>query len=360
MRPSGRHNERMRDVAVTTHVVHFSSSADMREVPSATVDLVVTSPPYPMIEMWDPLFSRLNPLIGDALAERDVDKAFDMMHEELDRSWAEVRRVLKDGGMACVVIGDALRTVEGSFQLFSNHSRVMKSFRDLGFAALPSIIWRKETNKPNKYMGSGTLPAGAYVTLEHEFILTFRKGQRRTFEGEGKEIRRRSAFFWEERNRWFSDVWEDLKGIHQNLGRHEPRERSAAFPFELAYRLINMFSVMGDIVLDPFLGTGTTTAAAICSCRSSIGYELEDDFARLIHERIREAVLRSKEVVNGRLFMHRKFIQERASSGKEVRYRSKRYGFPVVTEQETDILLPVAEDYEKVEDGTFRVRYSLP
>lgn len=355
-----RYTGEMENRVMSTHFVHFSNSGNMKEVPPGTVDLAVTSPPYPMIEMWDSLFSKQSPEVGNALVNHEGERAFDLMHRELDKSWAEVGRVLKSGGIACVNIGDAVRTLDDSFQLFSNHARIIQAFRDLGFAALPMILWRKETNKPNKYMGSGMLPVGAYVTLEHEFILILRKGQRRVFEADAKDARQKSAFFWEERNQWFSDIWEGLKGTSQKLNHQESRERSGAYPFELAYRLINMFSVMGDTVLDPFLGTGTTTAAAICACRNSIGYELDENLKEIIHERVRESVLESKDIVNDRLMRHRSFVRDRVSAGKEIKHLSTNYGFPVVTEQETEILLPVAEEYEKVDDRTFRVHYSLP
>ena len=130
-------------------------------------------------------------------------------------------------------------------------------------------------------MGSGMLPAGAYVTLEHEYILILRKGGKREFKKESdKQNRRESALFWEERNLWFSDIWFDIKGTPQtlgaqNLGDKTARKRSGAYPFELAHRLINMYSVKGDRVLDPFLGTGTTMAAAMAAGRNSVGYEMD-------------------------------------------------------------------------------------
>ena len=84
------------------------------------------------------------------------------------------------------------------------------------------------------------LPAGAYVTLEHEYVLIFRKGAKREFKTEAeKKKRRESALFWEERNIWYSDVWTDIKGTEQALPNAVSRQRSAAFPFNLAYRLIN-------------------------------------------------------------------------------------------------------------------------
>ena len=99
-----------------------------------------------------------------------------------------------------------------------------------------------------------------------------RKGSKRRFDTtEEKNRRRESALFWEERNQFFSDIWTDLKGVGQELKQGESRMRSAAFPFELAYRLICMYSIQQDIILDPFLSTGTTQAAAAAVCRNSIG-----------------------------------------------------------------------------------------
>ena len=252
----------------TRHEIQFADARLMSAVGDDTVDLVVTSPPYPMIEMWDEQFAAVDPRIGAAVSEQDGVRAFERMHSALDEVWSECHRMLRPGGLACINIGDATRKIGGEFRLFANHSRILQKLASLGFSILPDILWRKPTNAPNKFLGSGMLPAGAYVTYEHEYILIVRKGGLRRFSSADKARRRRSAFFWEERNAWFSDVWVDLVGTRQLLGNTEAddleaRARSAAFPFELAYRLIQMHSLIGDTVLDPFLGTGTTTAAAI-------------------------------------------------------------------------------------------------
>ena len=250
----------------TTHKILFQDARDLKEIASESVDLVVTSPPYPMIEMWDEMFSEQNPEIQDALAGGDGKSAHALMHEILDAVWDEVFRVLKNDRFACINIGDATRKVRDDFCLYSNHARVLTYLLNIGFSALPDILWRKQANTPNKFMGSGMLPAGAYVTLEHEYILIVRKGSKREFKTEEeKENRRESALFWEERNIWYSDVWTDIKGTEQKLSNAIPRSRSAAFPFDLVHRLINMYAVKGDTILDPFLGTGTTVAAAMTS-----------------------------------------------------------------------------------------------
>ena len=213
--------------------------------------------------------------------EREL-QAFSLMHEELDAVWTEMYRVLKDGAFLCINIGDAVRTIDDKFQLFSNHSRILSFCTSIGFDALPVILWRKQTNAPNKFMGSGMLPAGAYITLEHEFVLVFRKGGKRCFDSPSEKMaRQESAYFWEERNKWFSDIW-DFKGTTQKLNNDKVRKRSGAFPLELAYRMINMYSVRGDTVLDPFLGTGTTILAAMAACRNSIGVELDKEFKDVI------------------------------------------------------------------------------
>lgn len=236
----------------TIHNIHIGASQKMQHTQDNSVELVVTSPPYPMIEMWDEIMGMQNPNIL-AFMQTKPDIAFELMHVELDKIWQECFRVIRPGGFLCINIGDATRTINGKFKLYNNHSRISKACIEIGFVSLPNIIWRKQTNAPNKFMGSGMLPCGAYVTLEHEWILIFRKGEKREFKSnDAKLSRMKSSFFWEERNIWFSDVWE-IKGTKQKLKDNSSRERSAAFPFEIPYRLINMFSQKNDMVLDPFL-----------------------------------------------------------------------------------------------------------
>ncbi|MDR3201195.1 MAG: site-specific DNA-methyltransferase, partial [Spirochaetales bacterium] len=253
---------------------HFSGGSSMKEVSAESAALVVTSPPYPMIAMWDEMFSSQSAAAAAALAADDGNKAFDAMHAVRDLVWQECARILMPGGFACVNIGDAVRSMGGGFRLYPNHARIIETFRNLGFDALPEIIWRKQTNAPNKFMGSGMLAAGAYVTLEHEFILIFRKGAKREFSARDKDLRRAGACFWEERNQWYSDLW-DFKGIRQAAAGKQGRSRTAAFPFELARRLILMYSLPGDLVVDPFLGTGTTGLACLATGRDCAGCEID-------------------------------------------------------------------------------------
>lgn len=345
----------------TKHKIIINAAHKMQKVEDNSIALVVTSPPYPMIEMWDEIMSKQNLQIKNALDNNEGLLAFELMHLELDKVWAEVNRVLIPGGFACINIGDATRTINGNFSLYSNHSRIITAFQKLGILNLPNIIWRKQTNAPNKFMGSGMLPSGAYVTLEHEWILIFRKGGKREFKTDAEKLRRKeSSFFWEERNTWFSDLW-DLKGTKQKIINSETRKRSAAFPFEIPYRLINMYSLQDDTILDPFLGTGTTTLAAIAAKRNSIGYEIDLAFQELIMNNL-ESI--SPDLLNSynlnRLDQHEKFITERSSdqTKKEIKHFNKHLNFPVMTSQETDIKFSYVKTVQKKSETDIDVEYS--
>ena len=181
----------------TNHRAVIADSRNLKMLQDNSIDLVVTSPPYPMIKMWDDPFSMMSGNIENALLAKDGNLAFELMHQELDKVWEELFRVTKDGGFVCINIGDATRTINERFQLYSNHSRIINACVKIGFVSLPVILWRKQTNAPNKFMGSGMLPAGAYVTLEHEYILIFRKNSKRQFRDEvAKTERMKSSFFW--------------------------------------------------------------------------------------------------------------------------------------------------------------------
>ena len=343
----------------TTHEIYLDNSQSMPVIPSSSVHLVVTSPPYPMIEMWDEMFSNQNSDISMALNSGDGWNAFELMHRQLDPVWQEIYRILASGGIACINIGDATRTISGNFQLYPNHSRILLKAIEIGFHPLPAVLWRKATNAPNKFMGSGMLPAGAYVTHEHEYILVLRKGPRREFEtAQQKQLRRKSAFFWEERNSWFSDVWLDLTGASQTQTNDKARLRSAAFPFELPFRLINMFSTKNDMVVDPFLGTGTTMAAAMATGRNSIGFEVDASFQDQILSVSETIIDTANNRINRRLQDHIKFIERRLKENYQFKHVNKYYDFSVMTGQETDLFFNPLTSVKRIDENTMEVTYS--
>jgi modification methylase len=344
---------------ITKHEIIFKNSRKMSKLSSDSIDLAVTSPPYPMIEMWDDVLSRQSSAAGNALAQGNGPKAFELMHQVLDRVWDELLRVIRPGGIACINIGDAVRTINERFALYTNHARILTYMQKIGFSALPAILWRKQTNAPNKFMGSGMLPPGAYVTLEHEYILIFRKGDKREFLSEAqKQLRRESAYFWEERNTWFSDVWMDVKGSVQNLSGNKSRERSAAYPFELPYRLISMFSIKGDTILDPFLGIGTTMYAAMATGRNSVGYEIDPHLRAAMLTKPDDMVCFSNQRINQRLEKHVEFVEERTRLKGGLKHLNRHYLFPVVTNQERELLINAPEQIKPTDENRFEVIYA--
>jgi site-specific DNA-methyltransferase (cytosine-N4-specific) len=278
----------------TTHTIIIDNSNQMRELDNSSIDLMVTSPPYPMIKMWDTQFLSLNPKIAQLWKEllthkkeKTLRKIYQNMHDSLGKTWKEAFRVLKEGGLACINIGDATRKINGSFRVFSNHSKIIDCCEKIGFTTLPYILWKKPTNKPqyrgkNVFLGSGFLPPNAYVTMDCEFILIFRKGKLRKFIPHD-ELRYDSSFTKEQRNEWFSQIW-NIKGAKQKT--NNIKRRIASFPDEIASRLIRMFSVKNDVILDPFLGSGTTSMQAIKYKRNSIGYEVDKSLIPLLKEKL--------------------------------------------------------------------------
>jgi len=252
----------------------MGDSRRMIEVNDSSVHLVVTSPPYPMVGIWDDFFTEVSA------------SSYDAMHEYLNQVWREVERVLVPGGIACINIGDATRTRDGLFHLYPNHSRIIENFEKLGFITLPYVLWKKPTTKPHykgkgAFLGSGFLPPNAYVTLDMEYILIFRKGPPRSFPPKDPD-RYKSRFTKKERDEWFSQVWK-VQGVRQSVDGLE--RRVAAFPEEIPRRLIRMFSVQADLILDPFLGSGTSLKVAIELGRKFVGYEKFKDMIEIIRQK---------------------------------------------------------------------------
>jgi len=273
----------------------------MSEVADNSVHLMITSPPYPMIQMWDTQFckidQRIEPLWNEVTSKSDVVRQiYDLMHENLAKTWQETYRVLIEGGIAAINIGDATRRLNGTFQLFPNHSRIIEECEKIGFTTLPYILWKKLTTKPHykgkgAFLGSGFLPPNAYVTLDCEFILLFRKGKLRKFLP-NDQVRYESKFTKEQRDEWFSQIW-TLKGVRQTDDKLE--RRTAAYPDEIVERLIKMFSIKGDTVLDPFLGSGTTMKIALCNQRNCIGYEFEENLLPIIQEAVDKVFMNQRQ-----------------------------------------------------------------
>jgi len=303
-----------------------------------------------MIEMWDDIFAKLNPEIKEDISKGNVMNAFSKMHFILNAVWDECNRVLADNGFICINIGDATRTIQNDFRLFSNHSMVINYFSKAGYCVLPDIHWHKQSNAPNKFMGSGMYPAGAYVTYEHEYILIFRKGGKRIFKGNEKKTRQKSAFFWEERNAWFSDLWE-IKGTTQILQNNgTTRKRNASFPFEVPYRLVNMYSSEGDTVLDPFCGIGTTNLACMTANRNSIGVEIDPEITKIAKANLLVSPYVLNKIIDSRIDAHLSFIKSLTEEKRCKCYINDIHRFAVKTRQEMEIHIEKLADILMVND----------
>jgi len=232
--------------------VYNKSCHQMTEIIDNSVQLIVTSPPYPMIKKWNDTFN---------------GTTFEEQHRELFVVWEECYRILSDGGIMCVNIGDATRRHNDVYQAFPNAAKIMINCMDIGFYNFVPILWKKISNRPNAFLGSGMLPTNSYVSQDHEYILIFRKGGPRKFKPKDPN-RYDSAFSKEQRNVWFNQVW--------NIGSSKNGKEFSAFPQELPDRLIQMFSVKSDIVVDPFAGTNITGNSAYELNRNYIGYEINN------------------------------------------------------------------------------------
>jgi len=250
--------------------IYIGDSRRMREVEDESVDLVVTSPPY-----WH---------IKDYGQPGQIGYG-QSLHEYLRglyAVWSECARVLRDGARLCINIGDqfARSAIYGRYKVIPIHAEFIAQCERIGLDFMGSIIWQKKTTMNTTggaaVMGSYPYPPNGIVELDYEFILLFKKpGRGKTV---SKEIKEASQLTKEEWREYFLGHWA-FGGTRQT--GHE-----AMFPAELPRRLIRMFTFVEDVVLDPFLGSGTTLKAALDLGRSGIGYEINPEYLEMIREKV--------------------------------------------------------------------------
>jgi modification methylase len=257
----------------TTHKLIRGDARNLSFLPDASVHLVVTSPPY-----WNLKEYNEHP---DQLGHIDDYETF---LAELKKVWRHVYRVLVPGGRLVCVVGDVCvaRRDYGRHLVFPLHADICVICRRLGFDNLNPIIWHKianasyEVTNGSKFLGKPYEP-NAIIKNDIEFILMQRKpgGYRKPTDAQRDASRIEKSDF----DQWFQQIW-NITGA--STSRHP-----APFPVELASRLVRMFSFAGDMVLDPFCGSGTTMIAALQLGRNSIGVEIDPQYCRMAARRIK-------------------------------------------------------------------------
>jgi DNA modification methylase len=263
----------MSDARVTTHQVMRGDARQLSGVADASVDLVVTSPPYWTLKQYAPHADQLG-AIDD----------YEQFLVELDQVWRECFRALTPGGRMCIVVGDVClsRRKHGRHRVIPLHADITTRCVQIGFDNLAPIFWykianiRTEMDRPGYFLGKPFEPNGI-IKNDVEYILLLRKpGEyRHPSEIQREQSRIEKSVY----HLWYRQIWDDVGG-------HSTREHPAPFPLEIADRLIRMFSFVDDTVLDPFLGTGTTTLAAMLAGRNSIGVEIDAGYLELARRRL--------------------------------------------------------------------------
>ena len=254
----------------TKHKIIIGDSRKMNEVPDKSVHLIITSPPYWQLKDYG---------IKDQIGFND---SYESYINNLNLVWNECYRVLHNGCRLCINIGDqfARSVYYGRYKVIPIRTEIIKFCETIGFDYMGAIIWQKPTTMNTTggatVMGSFPYPRNGIIKIDYEFILIFKK------QGEPpnvpKELKEKSKLGKEEWNEYFSGHW--------NFNGEKQIEHLAMFPEELPKRLIKMFSFVGDTVLDPFLGSGTTILAAKNLSRNSIGYEINEKFLSVIKKKV--------------------------------------------------------------------------
>ncbi len=261
----------------TIPTVHHLNLGDARSMPGlapGSVQLVLTSPPYWTLKEY-----------RDTDAQLGHVEDYDEFLEQLDKVWKHCFEALVPGGRLICVVGDVClsrRENGGRHTVVPLHASIQEHCRKLGFDNLAPIIWHKISNAAYEVEGgSGFLgkpyEPNAVIKNDIEFILMERKpGGYRAPDMPTKILSLISA---DNHKKWFQQIWSGVTGA-------STKDHPAPYPMELAERLIRMFSFVGDTVLDPFLGTGTTTTAAAKWGRNSIGFEVDNHYFKLAEKRI--------------------------------------------------------------------------
>lgn len=259
----------------STHTFYQGDARDLSVLASDSVHLIVTSPPYGNLKEYPASEGQLG----------NID-SYDEFLDELDKVWEECRRILVPGGRACIVVGDVLlsRRRAGRHRILPLPADIQARARLLGLDVLTPIMWWKvgnikmEASKSSRFLGKPYLPGGV-IKNDRETIILLRKpgGYRKPT----PEMERASRIAKDDYFKWFTSIWSDVSGA-------STRDHPAPYPIEIPRRLISMYSFVGDTVVDPFSGTGTTAQAAAITGRNSVSFEVNADYHHHAVERFEQ------------------------------------------------------------------------
>jgi len=261
----------------TEHFIYQADSRDLSFLPDNSLHLVVTSPPYGALKRYEDNPGQLGHI-----------EDYESFLAELDKVWAECARVLVPGGRIAAVVGDVCisRRRGGRHYVLPLSADIQVRARALGLDALTPIRWLKvaniklEASNSSRFLGKPNLPNGVIKNdIEHIVFLRKPGGYRKPT----AEMEDRSRISTEDYAKLFCPIW--------TVGGASTRNHPAPYPKEIAARLIRMFSFSGDVVLDPFAGTGTTSLAALEAGRNSIGVEIEPKYVAMIEQRLSQVPL---------------------------------------------------------------------
>ncbi|MCH8914151.1 MAG: site-specific DNA-methyltransferase [Planctomycetes bacterium] len=263
----------------TRHDLHLGDARQMDFLTPESVHLVVTSPPYWTLKEYRETPGQLGHI-----------EDYNAFLAEIDKVWRQCHEALVPGGRLICVVGDVClsrRKNNGRHTVVPLHASIQEHCREIGFDNLAPIIWHKIANAVYEVAGGGGFLGKPYepnavIKNDIEYILMLRKpgGYRKPT----LPTRILSLISAENHQKWFQQIWTGLTGA-------STKNHPAPYPVELAERLVRMFSFVGDTVLDPFMGTGTTTLAASKSGRNSIGVELDPVYFKAAQGRIKSEVV---------------------------------------------------------------------
>lgn len=273
----------------TWHRLHLGDARNLDWIEDNSVHLIITSPPYWTLKKYNDHPDQL----GD-IAD------YEAFMDELDKVWTHCHRVLVPGGRLVCVVGDvcvARRRNRGRHMVMPLHADISVRCRRIGLDYLTPILWYKvanasyEVENGSSFLGKPYEP-NAIIKNDIEYILMLRKpGGYRKPTDEQRELSRLTKA---EHNAWFRSFWTDVTGA-------STRKHPAPYPVDLAYRLVRMFSFVGDVVLDPFAGTFTTTVAAMKAHRNSIANELDPNYFEAGVERVEKVAGEMSGLFDGSL-----------------------------------------------------------